>query len=510
MRLRGGSEEGAGGLGSQPDWYKPLFWASVMHRPDCEFRDAVHGFVRLSKAERRIVDTPTFQRLRDIKQLAMGHLVYPGAVHTRFEHSIGCVHIASSILQAIRLRHGSGGDGRLARAFHVDDPAVERGTKILRLAALLHDVGHPPFSHSGEGLLPVIKHEDGKLRPLDHEMMTASLIRETEIGEVIKDEFGAHGISIEEVIGVATKPPLSGTRFDAWLEFLNEILAGELGADRIDYLLRDAHHSGQRAGAFDYQKLIDSMQLVPAPEQTHGAGGFRLGLDEGGWLVAEQMVVARYLMYVALYFHKTKRIYELHLTDFIKNWLELTTKHGTWPHSVADYAAMTDSRVLAAIRDAGLDPNHPLRHLAAPFVNRSHLRLARELVLADNYRAVRPIETDNSARGLVAGDTRRTPDIARFDLLCRDVRGKFGIESVRHDSAGHKATDMFSRDDRILVSLANETRHLPELSEVVRGMSSKIWRGRIYARPEIRQEVADFCARWLSEHPMQAGAAPNA
>ena len=121
-----------------------------------EVRDALYGFVYLNRAEWDIINSPAFQRLRDIKQLAMGHMVYPGAVHTRLEHSIGCVHQADRILHQLR----ENSRDVLESEFLITDENFERSRQLLRLAALLHDVGHAPFSHSGEDLLPLSA--DGK------------------------------------------------------------------------------------------------------------------------------------------------------------------------------------------------------------------------------------------------------------------------------------------------------------------------------------------------------------
>lgn len=220
--------------------------AGGVHDPIFEFRDSVHGFVKLTEAEVEIINTPTFQRLRDIRQLGMGHMVYPGANHTRFEHSLGCVHVATEMLRLLRERETQAGHPTFNDAFRADEGDYQRVRKLLRIGALLHDLGHPPFSHSAEGLLP---------SGLKHEEITARLIREPEVAAKIDEHYSAGGITVEDAIAVATtpkhaegiKPRTSRTNI-----FLNQILTGELGADRIDYLLRDAHHSGQRSGQFDY------------------------------------------------------------------------------------------------------------------------------------------------------------------------------------------------------------------------------------------------------------------
>jgi uncharacterized protein len=454
-----------------------------------EVRDALYGFVYLNRAEWEIINSQAFQRLRDIKQLAMGHMVYPGAVHTRFEHSIGCVYQADRILKQLR----ENSRDLLKSEFLITDENFERERQLLRLAALLHDVGHAPFSHSGEGLMP--HSPDG--RKLTHEDMTAKLIRETEIGEKIETWFSTDGIDREDVIAVATAVSKAQNKNpSAHLSILNEMLTGDLGADRIDYLLRDAYHAGQRSGAFDYDRLIREVRLIEAPHDAatpsansgseQKAPTFNLGFGEGGWGVAEQMIAARYLMYTGLYFHKTKRIYEIHLTEFLPYALKKPS--GRLPEDVRDYVALSDSVIWRDILVAANNSKHEKHDLANRFVRRNHMRLAKELILADNFRETSPHK-------------RKVPDKSRFSNLDKKVRGKYGF-AVTVDSPDHSATKMFETHN-LLVSLDGKTRYLDDVSEIVGGMSSRIWRGRIYADLALRGDVHKFCDAWLMDHPLE-------
>ena len=509
-------------------------------RYNLECRDAVHGFVYLSEEEWAIVDCPTFQRLRDIRQLAMAHLVYPGATHTRFEHSLGCLHLSDLIFEAVRRRVDARECDDFATAFRASDRECERGRKLLRIASLLHDVGHSPFSHSGEHLMP----EDGDGRRLAHEDVTAKLIRETEIAERVRSAFPGDTDAVEEVIAVATKPEKAELPRQAntlWYRFLNDIMGGELGSDRMDYLLRDAVHSGQTAGMFDHRKLIDSMMIVRAPEET--AEEYRLGLDGAGWLVGEQMIVARYLMYVALYFHKTKRIYEIHLERFLEHWLKQRYGQPTLPAlDVPQYVRLTDSAVWAAIYEAASEPDAALHALARPFVDRTHLRLAYELILADNLapQASRGTLTEffcNLAGRLSLGQHDTTNDRAasalrdEFETLLNERRprkwdaprfAKFRgavdkysrsllgsqTDGCAIDETRHSAMKIFDPDlgNKIWVYVDGKTRYLDDLSEIVRGMPDKIWRGRVYAEWRIRNNVEEFCKKWLADNPAGGGA----
>lgn len=378
----------------------------------------------------------------------------------------------------------------------------------------------------------------GKRRRARHEDVTATLIRETEIAGKLKEEYDAE--IIEEVVAVATEPQLANLKPQsdaAWYRFLNDIITSELGSDRVDYLLRDAMHSGLTVGLFDYRKLIDSMMIVPPPEET--GEGHRLGIDGAGWLMAEHMVVARYLMYVALYFHKTKRIYELHLEEFLKKWLE--KRYPDRPFLPVDdpkkYAHLTDSIVWAAIYEATQREGDELKALATPFVDRSHRRLACEVVLADNFKlpalgallkeladgaekkldetasehipeSERVDAFGESLRTMLTGRRPRVWDEKRFDRLVAAandyVRTKFS-KSILKDVTKHGAVKFFGPRDRIWVFLDGKTRYLDDLSEIVSGMPDKIWRGRIYTEKNIRNDVKSFCSRWLGDNGPATG-----
>jgi HD superfamily phosphohydrolase len=437
----------------------------------------------------------------------------PGAVHTRLEHSIGCVHQADRILHQLR----ENSRDVLETEFLITDENFQRSRQLLRLAALLHDVGHAPFSHSGEDLLPL----SGDGKKLTHEDMTAKLIRETDIGEKIEAWFSTDGIDREDVIAVSTAfSKARNKKPSAHLSILNEMLTGDLGADRIDYLLRDAYHAGQPSGVFDHDRLIREVRLIEAPPEAapepeiettkkrskargrrpmkmrsrkHRSdtsedgvkpASFNIGFGEGGWGVAEQMIAARYLMYTGLYFHKTKRIYEIHLTQFLPTALKAFG--GRLPGDVRSYVALSDSVIWREIVAAANDGKHAEHQLASRFVRRGHMRLARELILADNSRQV---------------GKRKVPDKLRFSGLDKAVRDKYGL-AVTIDSPDHSATKMFETHN-LLVSLDGQTRYLDDVSEIVGGMSSRIWRGRVYANLASRDEVHDFCNTWLEDHPAQ-------
>ncbi len=210
-------------------------------------QDSIHGVIKLEDWMIRIIDTPQFQRLRRIKQLGFANLVYPGANHTRFEHSLGVMHIAKLLKEKLDL----------------DDTVVA--------AALLHDIGHAPFSHSSERLLE-------KYAAFKHERI--SLVIRDELKEVLNEL----GFSIAEIEAI-----VMGKR--------KSIVSGEIDADRMDYLVRDSHYTGVAYGVFDISRLIDKIRFDDA-----------VVIEQGGIKAAESLLLSRFMMYPTVYFHHVCRI----------------------------------------------------------------------------------------------------------------------------------------------------------------------------------------------------------
>ena len=260
-----------------------------------EYRDPIYGFVAVSDLEQSLVDLPEFQRLRRIAQLGPTNLVYPSANHTRFEHSLGTLHVSKELLAHLLSDRDS------SEAFGWDNDQKADAQTLLRLAALLHDTGHPPFSHATEDLFPEAQ---------SHEHYTYRMIAETEIGERIDRQLG-DGVRIR-VAEIAVGRPK--TAMDS---FLSELLAGDIGTDRTDYLIRDSHHLGVAYGRFDRHRLFNTLFVRDNPDK----GGPELALEDDGIHTVEGFLLARYFMFLEVYFHKTRRILDTHLTEFLKSWL---------------------------------------------------------------------------------------------------------------------------------------------------------------------------------------------
>lgn len=249
-------------------------------------KDPVHGTMQFTSTENHwikpFIDSSPIQRLRHIKQLGMGDFIFPGAVHTRFNHSLGCCFIASQISQKIGLA------------------AEER--QLVMIACLLHDIGHGPFSHAFEDLFhhKLIRHEAWTPYFLA-EYKTSAFFNEYNQSNprhhLTKEKF----LTIEEMIMHKTKDN----------RLLADIVSSQLDADRLDYLLRDSHFCGVRYGEFDFRWMINSLVIVNRGE------GERLGLTHKGIGVVEHYLMARRLMTRNIYLNQKKLALEFFLVKLL-------------------------------------------------------------------------------------------------------------------------------------------------------------------------------------------------
>ena len=229
-----------------------------------EFRDPIHVFISVDTAERNVIDSPPVQRLRHIHQLAMQYLVYPGATHKRFEHALGVMELSSKVYDTITRSDHVLGVIREQIPELTNTDLTRYWRRVLRMAALCHDIGHLPFSHAAEhDLLP-----DG----WTHETITEALIRSPEMEQIWKA--GRPPLDVDDIAKLAVgKEKLPSTTFTLWEEILSEIIVGDaFGVDRMDYLLRDSLHAGVQYGRFDHHRLIDTLRILPKGGDSVGSG----------------------------------------------------------------------------------------------------------------------------------------------------------------------------------------------------------------------------------------------
>lgn len=333
-----------------------------------EIRDPIHVFVRLDSHEREVLNSRPFQRLRHIHQLALTYLVYPGATHKRFEHSLGVTELASRVFDVVTTPGNVTDQIRSSLGPLTQSDELRYWRRALRMAALCHDIGHLPFSHAAEKeLLP-----DG----WDHEKLTRKIISSDEMKSIwaritppLRDE---------DIVKLAVGPKKAeDLEFSDWEIILSEIITGDaFGVDRMDYLLRDSHHAGVAYGKFDHYRLIDTLRILPTPPSDEKGRSEEpaLGVEKGGIQSAEALMLARYFMYSQVYFHPVRRIYDIHLKDFLKEWLD----DGAFSTDVPSHLGVTDNEVTAGLLEAARDDSKPGHVNASRIVGREHFKLIYE------------------------------------------------------------------------------------------------------------------------------------
>jgi uncharacterized protein len=310
-----------------------------------EIRDPIHGLVRYNDLEREIINSLPFQRLRRIRQLAWTDFVYPGAMHTRFEHSIGVMHVAGRLFD--RLVTDARSREILASQFHVNKDEIERLKQHVRLAALCHDLGHGPFSHAAEELFP--RKTNGEKGRIPHETYSYEIIR-AEIADVIKSHSSSNILGLE-IDGVASF--IDNVPTDSITALLKDIVSGTLDADRMDYLLRDAYHCGVRYGQYDFERIVNTIGIC---EDFEEPDEFRVGINNDGVHAAEGLVLARFMMFTQVYMHKTRSIYDYHFENCMKELLSSSNNLFSSPYTKEGRAAFIDWddwRVLGQIQQGG-------------------------------------------------------------------------------------------------------------------------------------------------------------
>ncbi|HXO20127.1 MAG TPA: HD domain-containing protein [Thermoanaerobaculia bacterium] len=386
-------------------------------------RDPIHGFIRADPLEAALIASRPVQRLRFIHQLGLTFLVFPGAEHSRFSHALGAMHLAGRVYDALRGR----GDGALSL---LPAGAAARERRLVRVAALLHDLGHAPFSHSTEELF-----EGG----IDHEEMTRRLIAAPEIAGIFARHGG--GLTTADVVRLLKGGGSPGERL------LAQIVSGELDVDKMDYLLRDSLFCGVRYGSYDLDRLLDTLLAIEDP----ASGEQGIGLEEGGVHAVEALVMARYYMFTQVYFNVTGKALELHLNAWL---IEEGTRWAAEPES---FLAQDDVSIWTAMRRS------PSLHARA-VTERLHFPLAFE-----------------------TREHLRPDDKERFEALIPELARRFGEGNLLISNSAKDPHRL--RSSRVLVRRYDGALEpMTDASQFIRHLA-RIDRYRVYTPQALRSEV---------------------
>jgi HD superfamily phosphohydrolase len=365
--------------------------------------DNIHGYIKLTELETKIIQLPVFNRLHRIRQSSFAFMVYPTAQGTRFAHSIGTMKVASDIAEEI-LKNLSYGDKKSI----LGDMEEREFVEIARLAGLLHDIGHGPFSHTSERILrdvlKEVSHDEydegcelwGREEFPVHEFYTYKLIQKgQDLAELLENEAPSNCKQI--ICDVITHRSNSSNIPQEALNLLQQIITSQLDADKMDYLLRDAYISGVGYGRIDLQRIILSIRAV-RPKGSEDSK-YRLAVKVRGLSAVEDMIDARFKMYKWLYHHHMVVLMDVLLEKAIKKLIEedlLDRKDLRW--TTFDKGLMDDATITYILSEEMLSKRN--RQLS-PFLG----------LLDRRYAPVSLI---------------KRPD--DFERICKDISKKVGIE----------------------------------------------------------------------------------
>jgi HD superfamily phosphohydrolase len=416
------------------------------------YRDSVHNIIRLKtdsaegKLLVRLVDTAEFQRLRRIRQLGLAHFAYQAAEHSRFTHSLGALHLATRILDKLDSKY----------------KILDKARTAVRVAALLHDVGHGAFSHVIEPILR-FHHE--------HFTIEAVLSRETDVGKILH-EFSAE--LPEDVAGII--------RGDFRPMALAQLVSSQLDVDRMDYLLRDSLMTGAKYGIYDLEWIIKSIEIDEEND--------RLYVSARGIYAVEDYLQARYYMFRQVYFHRTLRSAETVLRSLLRRALQLFQDgknvwyaEGTSFEKVlkgerltlSEHLELDDSDLMFYIKQWRNSDDKILADLSKRFLNR-------------NLFKVFDLDMPENQKQKFLENARKVVENAGFDTdyyFSEDYAGDVPYYFYTKEAAEPKnliyVEEGFSHP---------QIREISEVSAAVRGLQKGYQIYRVYFPPELKDEIA--------------------
>ena len=419
------------------------------------YRDPVHNIIRLRTNDDegrlliRLIDTPEFQRLRRIKQLGLGLYTYQGAEHSRFTHSLGALHLMTRILDQLTGRHNIDAADRVAA----------------RGAALLHDVGHGPFSHAMENILGV-----------HHEQMTMRTVLsdETELGRLLHSYSRELPPRIASIIEGTFKPAA-----------LAQLVSSQLDVDRMDYLLRDSLMTGAKYGLYDLEWIINALQIDEERDRIYVAAR--------GVFAVEEYLQARYYMFRQVYFHRTLRSAEAVLRSALRRALELVERGASvWCAPGTSFEKVLRRQSLSITEHLEMDDSDVIFHM-------KQWQHSSDAVLSDlsrrfiGRRLFKAIDLD-----MPQEEREDFLDAARAAVTHRGFDPEYYFVEDRASDVpyyGYYTAEGVEPRTRIYVEdgyAHPQVREISEVSEAVRGLGRGYELHRICFPAEVKEEVYEL------------------
>ncbi len=425
-------------------------------------RDPLYNYISLSGQDRwllELFETPEVQRIRRIHQLGVSNLTYPGADHNRFAHTLGVVHLMQHVFNHLGNTN--------------DDARISEARQPLLAAALLHDVGHGPYSHLFEPCLG-IDHEDWSIKIIEDES--------TEVNRVLRKRNPNYP---DQVAGLIRK---DDSKYPTWQKAL---ISSQLDVDRIDYLRRDSLFTGAGYGHFDWHRILNTMIL-----ENRDDGDYDIIWPSQTALAIEEYIFARFYMYQNVYLHKTTRGYEVLLQAMWKRSKQLRDENtkidavrvleafwSTSEPSIQQYLDIEEFTVLSQIQAWKDHPDPVLSDLATRFINR------------DGFKVVTPPEPENELAPDFAQWEDKVYSILkqhRYDLpeyFCLQdlVKGKYRTPYLPEKEEDEQTSQ---NSIRVLDEKTNQpieiSEYLPRLKAVTKSVPDRV---RYYVPSEVRDKV---------------------
>jgi len=415
-----------------------------------EIKDPVHGYVYITEQEKEIIDSYPMQRLHRLRQLAGSEYVYPGANHTRFEHSIGVMYLASRVVENSGISQ------------HINEDEA----KLVKIAGLLHDVGHGPFSHVFEHLLDK---ELGKT----HEDLTTWIIENSELKEILR----RNGYHPEEVGKLAV-----GRLHRPQKAFLDQVISSAVDVDKQDFIVRDTYHTGAEYGFVDIFRLIHALDVLDG----------NLAVDLGALSALESLIIARMESFRSIYFHRVGRAAQIMLaTAMEKANGELGFTRFKTPD---EYMAMDDYTVWTALKNCKKS-NAIIRDLE----RRRLLKCAYERTFYEKDAMISNIFGRETHRTQLQADIAEKAGIAAEEVI-------IDVPTVPSVPYHHSALLEPMEVPAFYKTQSGEKipQRLSEISKIFETLRGFINILRVYTKEENREKVSRAASKTLGEVPATA------
>lgn len=423
-------------------------------------RDPIHGTITLSEQEKLLIDSRHYQRLRHVRQLGFGDLAFPGATHTRHSHSLGAMHVASRLFDALTAR------------VELSPTSKDRFRAAVRLAVLSHDLGHMPLSHASESIAPMRQTLGlptwmgaGESPRASHEDFTARILLDSSLSSLIERVYGPMDLTPVQVAGLVTGHfPTQDSGFTDrgldWTPALRAIVSGELDADRMDYLMRDSFFTGVNYGRFDLEWLLQNLSV----EQREGR--VVMALLRAGVFAFEDFLLSRYHMFLSVYYHHTSVSFDYMLRRY-------------YEEAPGEFEIPADPEAFLECDDMAL-------HLT---LRRSKNEWAQRIVTRRGYRRVAQFtELDEDYDLDTLSNLLTGAGIDHFTIESRGVLSRYFDE-------GH-GTSLFVID-RATGRLTEVSKYTP----LYKRFASAVRLSRVYVRPDQLDAARPIVARATAATP---------